>query len=452
MESLKILIASKDKNNAYAIKTTLAKLTKNIVCCGNIQDATEEMSYVNYNIFIAEFNLFNNDFTIKHFINAYPDTDLIIVTSEPSYSEGSKSINSGAKEYLNLKNEIGILPHKIQSMYNNKKEQSKLKEQLLSSYMFESNNIDFKKMISQCEKVAKTKANILLIGETGSGKEVAAKYIHLCSQRSTNSFIAVNCSAYTETLLESELFGHEQGSFTGAVKSKPGKFELANNGSLFLDEVGDINLTTQVKLLRVLETKKVERLGSNKEKLIDFRLISATNIDLTKEVLKNNFREDFFYRISSIVIHIPPLRTRKEDIQILVNYFLLKSQEENEIEINHIEPDVLNFLLSYNYPGNIRELKSIIDRMVILSNDGIITKNELPVLFNIHKDSTNLNFNGEKKFNEIIPFKDFVKNSEAAYLQWVLNMTDGNVAEAARQLDISARQIFNKIKEYDLKK
>ncbi len=452
MDNLKILLACKDRNHLKVIKTVLLTLTKNISVCENISDSVEEMSNNNYNFFIAENKLFNKDFTIKHFVNAYQNTDLIIFSSEPSYSEGSKSISSGAREYINLINEVNVLPYKILDIYNEKNEQSKLKEKLLNNYQLESNNEEYKKMLHQCEKVAKSKANVLLIGETGSGKEVAAKYIHLCSPRSTSNFIAVNCSAYTETLLESELFGHEQGSFTGAMKSKQGKFELANNGSLFLDEVGDINLTTQVKLLRVLETKRVERLGSNKEKLIDYRLISATNKDLTKEVIDNNFREDFFYRISSIVIHIPPLRKRKEDIELLVKYFLQISQEENDIIISYIEPDVMNFLYTYDYPGNIRELKSIIDRMVVLSNDGIITKNEFPVLFNIHKDSNNVKIKEEKNFNKIIPFKDYVKNSEAEYLQWVLNETNGNVAEAARQLNLSARQIFNKINEYDIKK
>jgi DNA-binding NtrC family response regulator len=452
MENLKILLVCKDKNYINIIKTVLLSVTKNISVCDNIADSIEEMSNNNYKFYIAENKLFNKDFTIKHFVNAYQDTDLIVVASEPSYSDGSKSISNGAREYINLKDDICILPNKILDIYNEKNEQSKLKEKLLNNYLLDSNNDEYKKMLHQCEKVAKSKANVLLIGETGSGKEVAAKYIHLCSPRCTSSFLAVNCSAYTETLLESELFGHEQGSFTGAVKSKQGKFELANNGSLFLDEVGDINLTTQVKLLRVLETKKVERLGSNKEKLIDYRLISATNKDLTKEVIDNNFREDFFYRISSIVIHIPPLRKRKEDIELLVKYFLEISQEENEIKINHIEPDVMNFLYTYEYPGNIRELKSIIDRMVVLSSDGIITKNEFPVLFNIHKDLKEVKIKEEKAFNKIIPFKDYVKNSEAEYLKWVLNETNGNVAEAARQLNISARQVFNKINEYDIKK
>lgn len=323
------------------------------------------------------------------------------------------------------------------------------KEHLLSNFILKSNNESFKKMLIQCEKVAKSKANVLLTGESGTGKEVAAKYIHMCSPRSGNNFVAVNCSSYTESLLESELFGYEQGSFTGAVKSKEGKFELSHNGTLFLDEVGELNLSTQIKLLRVLETKKVERLGSNKENFIDFKLISATNRDLISEVMKERLREDFFYRISSIVIHVPPLRDRKEDLELLIKHFLDISQEENDIKITRIEPEVLKFLQEYNYPGNIRELKSIIDRMVVLSCDGVINKDGIPILFNIYKDN---NSSLENKFNKITSLKDYKNKTESQYLQWVLNQTGGNVAEAARQLKISTRQLFNKIKEYELRK
>nr|WP_209512623.1 sigma-54 dependent transcriptional regulator [Sedimentibacter acidaminivorans] len=352
---------------------------------------------------------------------------------------------------MDIKSELNSLPNKILNIFHEKKDKTKLREKLLNHYLLDSTSESYNKMLSHCEKVANTKANILLTGESGTGKEVAAKYIHLCSPRSTNSFVPVNCSAFTETLLESELFGHEQGSFTGALKSKQGRFEYANNGTLFLDEVGDINLTTQVKLLRVLETKKVERLGSNTERLIDFRLISATNKDLLCEVVNDKFREDFFYRISTIVINIPPLRERHDDLDKLIKFFLEKSQEENDIKIKYIEPEPEKFLYSYNYPGNIRELKSIIDRMVILSVDGNITKDGIPILYNIKNKENNF-CKETSSFNKIINFKDFKIETESKYLEWVLSQTGGNVAEAARKLDISARQLFNKIKEYNIKK
>lgn len=201
-------------------------------------------------------------------------------------------------------------------------------------------------------------------------------------------------------------------------------------------------------MLRVLETKKVSRLGSNIERLIDFRLISATNKDLIDEIMKDNFREDFFYRISSITIRVPSLKERKEDLAKLIEYFLNKSQEENNIKITGIDDEARKFLYTYDYPGNIRELKSIIDRMVVLSSNGRITKDGIPILYIKHSNSSSLNTN----YDRVVTFKEFKARTEADYITWVLEKTGGNVAEAARQLDISSRQLFNKIKEYDIKK
>lgn len=454
IKDIKILLAGNEKFYVSTLNLTLKKISDTIKICSNADEAYNELYNDEYDFFITDFILFNKDLSIHNFTSSFPNTDLIIVASLPVYSQESKAMRNGAKDYIDFKTEINSLPNKLTSLYNDKKDIIKIKENLLSNFMLESDNDSFKKMLTQCEKVAKSKTNVLLTGESGTGKEVAAKYIHMCSSRCTNNFVAVNCSSYTESLLESELFGYEQGSFTGAVKSKQGKFELANNGTLFLDEVGEINLSTQVKLLRVLETKKVERLGSNKEKLIDFKLISATNRDLAGEVMKSTFREDFFYRISSIVINVPPLRERKEDLDKLIAYFLELSQKENDIEIHHIDPDAIKFLHSYEYPGNIRELKNIIDRMVVLSTDGFINKDGIPLLFNIQKKSQgNIGyFSGNNKFDRIIPFKNFKNETEAEYLQWVLDQTGGNVAEAARRLEISSRQLFNKINEYDLKK
>lgn len=322
---------------------------------------------------------------------------------------------------------------------------------ILSSFYLESKNEKYLKMLDQCRKVARANVNVLLIGESGTGKELASKYIHYHSDRSKNSFVAVNCSSYTETLLESELFGHEQGSFTGATKTKLGQFELADNGTMFLDEVGDINATTQIKLLRVLETKKVARLGSNKEIDINFRLISATNRNLRDLVQAGSFREDFFYRISSIVIRVPSLRERKEDLGTLVRFMLERSQTENNIKIRKITPEAEDFLRYYDYPGNIRELKSITDRMVILSQDGEITGDGIPLLYAIRRDNESHTPISSYKYDKILSFKDFKKQSESDYIKWILDQTGGNVAEAARKLEISSRQLFNKIKEYELK-
>ena len=322
------------------------------------------------------------------------------------------------------------------------------KENIKSQFYIETKSPAYRHALNNCERVAMSKSNVLLIGESGTGKEVAAQYIHACSQRNTHPFIAVNCSSFTESLLESELFGHEQGAFTGAVRSRTGKFELAQNGTLFIDEVGDINLTTQVKLLRAIESKEIEKIGSNDRKQINFRLLTATNKDLSEEVRRNSFREDFFYRISTIVIKIPSLRERKEDLEDMIWFFLKEAQEENNIHIHDIDSAVWTFLMNYEYPGNIRELKNTIDRMVVLSEDGVITKEGIPLLYNLHKTTSGKSY--DSVFDELITWKEFKANTEKNYLKRVLSETNGNVSEAAVILGISTRQIFNKISEYHI--
>ena len=315
-------------------------------------------------------------------------------------------------------------------------------------FFFNTKSPAYRRALEDCERVAASNVNVLLIGESGSGKDVAAQYIHACSRRSDMPLIAVNCNAYTESLLEAELFGHEQGAFTGAIKGRAGKFELADKSTLFLDEVGDINLTTQVKLLRAIETKEIERLGGNNKKILDFRLIAATSRDLPTKVINGEFREDFFYRISTIVIRIPPLRERKEDLEGMIHFLLKKSQEENRIRIDRIEDKVWEFLMNYDYPGNVRELKNTLDRMVVLSQDHVITTEGIPILYNLKRMTPVTTYSA----HQLVTWKEFKRRSEKEYLEWALRQTDWNISAASRELSLSTRQIFNKINEYDIEK
>ena len=326
------------------------------------------------------------------------------------------------------------------------------KADMFDKFFLKSKSPAFNKCLSDCEKVAKSSVNVLLVGESGTGKDVAANYIHLCSSRCDKNMVAVNCSSYTESLLESELFGYNEGAFTGATKSKEGKIELSDKGTLFLDEIGDSSPATQLKLLRAIETRKIERIGSNMSRSLDFRLICATNRDLKEDILNNLFREDFFYRISSIVIKVPSLKERKEDLPDMIDFFLKKACSSCNVEINKIEEDVLDFLNNYDYPGNIRELKNIIERLVVLSENGIITKKELPVIYNINKNIKSDLAPESEPFDQIMTLREFKARQESSYLQWVLNQFGGNVAAAARKLDITPRQLFNKINDYSLKK
>lgn len=433
------IIINKDTEYKKTITEVLSKISVNIILSEDLDEAVSKLLNEPIDYVITDFNTFNSSITVKMFTESYPKTDLIIVSTNPSYTDGSNALNQGAHDYIDLENELTMLPLKILDYYADKKNKSKLKEDLFNSYHISSKNEHYLKVLSHCEKVAKNNLSILLIGEPGTGKEVLAKYIHVCSPRISNEFVTMHCSSYSEKMLDIELFGSNQ----------KGKFELANNGTLFLNEVGDIGEATQVKLLKVLDTKKFSRLGSDVEKIIDCKLISSTSKDLYKEVLDGKYRDDFFFRINSIVINVPPLRERPEDLDDLIQYFLNKSQEEYGITINSIDPKAKEFLYNYDYPGNLRELKTVVDRMVVLSVNGRITTDGIPILFNIKKEIT---VPKAENYKSIIPFKEYKKEAEAHYLQWVLDKTDGNVTEAAKKLDMSSRQLFNKINEYDLKK
>lgn len=438
IKDITVIIINKDKKYIEKLTNILSKPSVNIIICEGINNAIkmidESVDYV-----ITDSYYFNETFTIKNFTDAFTEPDLIIAAENPTYSDGSKVLKEGARDYIDIEKELSLLPVKIIEFQKDKKNKLRLKEELFKSYHLKSKNEKYLKVLSHCEKVAKTNLSILLLGEPGTGKEILSKYIHICSPRVSNKFAAIHCSSYPDNMLEKELFGTEH----------EGKFEIANNGTLFLDEVGDINEDTQLKLLKVLDTKKVARIGSSQEKLIDCKLISSTSKDLYKEVIEGKYREDFFFRINSIVINVPPLRERAEDLDDLIHAFLKKSQEEYGITIKSIEPEAREFLYNYDYPGNLRELKTVVDRMVVLSVDGNITRDGIPILFNIKKEIT---LPKAESYKNIVTFKEYKKESEANYLQWVLDQTEGNVTESAKKLNISARQLFNKVNEYNLKK
>jgi transcriptional regulator with PAS, ATPase and Fis domain len=291
--------------------------------------------------------------------------------------------------------------------------------------------------------VAMSNSNILILGESGTGKEVIAKHIHQCSSRKDENFVAVNCQVFSDGLLESELFGHEKGAFTGAIEKRIGRFEEADKGTLFLDEIGEIHPNIQVKLLRSIENKSIERIGSNKKIGIDLRLISATHKDLFKNIEKGEFREDLFYRINTIIIEIPPLRERKEDIPAFINFFLNMFKNEMKKNIENIEGELLEILMNYDYPGNIRELKNIIERLVVLSDSNMLSKRDLPII------RVKSNETGRTDLN-LRTLKDVRQNAERKHIQQILMNCGNNISEAAKVLDISRRQLYNKIYEYNI--
>lgn len=304
------------------------------------------------------------------------------------------------------------------------------------------------------ELVSKTKATVLLRGESGTGKELIANAIHYHSDRSDKPFIKVSCAALPETLLESELFGYEKGAFTGALISKIGRFEMANNGTLFLDEIGDLSASTQVKLLRVLAEREFERLGGTQTIRIGIRLIVATNKDLEKEVREGRFREDLYYRLNVVPIFLPPLRERREDIPLLVNYFLKRACEENKKKVKYISDQAMEILMNYAWPGNVRELENAIERAVVLSKEETLS----PELFPIPQDGQNPGLTtfaplspsaSESLLPSLLP--EAVEVLERRMIESALQKTGGNQRRAAQLLGLTERMIGYKIKQYGLK-
>ncbi len=295
-------------------------------------------------------------------------------------------------------------------------------------------------VIELVRRVAPTSATVLLRGESGVGKELFARAIHFLSPRANKPFVAVNCGAIPETLLEAELFGYEKGAFTGAYSSKKGKFEMANGGTIFLDEIGELPLHLQVKLLRVLQEKEIERLGGTKPIKVDVRIIAATNRDLERMVREGKFREDLYYRLSVIPIFIPPLRERKEDIPPLVQHFLERFSKEYKKEVR-ISQEVMEAFLRYEWRGNVRELQNVIERMVILDTDGVLTAEDLPP--EIRKE--------QKGQRASVPEGGTIWEVEKRLIEKALEESGFVIKEAAKKLGMTPRQVSYRIRKYGIR-
>ena len=299
------------------------------------------------------------------------------------------------------------------------------------------------------EKIASMNSWVLITGENGTGKEHVARLIHMLGKRSDKPFVEINCSAVPTELIESELFGSEKGAYTGSVKRKIGKFELADTGVLFLDEIGDMGLMMQAKLLRVLETGEFSRLGGNDIIKSDFRLISATNKDLQLEIESNRFRSDLFYRINVIPIEVPPLRKRKDDIPLLVNHFIQETVSINGLQDKQVTEELMNIFINYEWPGNVRQLKNIVERMVVLSEDNVLDV----------KDAPNILLSGVSEMEQHVvdtsyspSLKEARDEFEKTFILKALQSTNWNVTQTARILDMERTYLYRKIKAYDLEK
>ena len=379
---------------------------------------------------------------MKRAKESLPHIQVIIITAYGSIPTAIAAMKEGAYDYI----EKPFCPERVESLLQRLVEHQGLIEENLSlrqrleeRYRFENiiaKSPKMQRVIEVIKIVARSNATVLITGQSGTGKELVARAIHSQSQRGDKPFVAVSCAALPESLLESELFGHEKGSFTGAYAQKKGKFEFANRGTLFLDEIGDISANIQVHLLRVLEEKALTRVGGNEEIKVDVRIISATNKDLKKAVASGEFREDLYYRLNVVSIELPPLRERREDIPLLADHFLNKFALENQKEVAGFSPEAMEFLLRYDWPGNVRELENAIERAIILAKGSLIEVADLP-----HQ--------GLSLTRSALLGKS-LREMEKNHILTVLSETEGNYSKAARILGITRMTLYNKVRDYEL--
>jgi DNA-binding NtrC family response regulator len=379
-----------------------------------------------------------------------PGLVAIVMTGFGTIPSAVEAIRAGAYHYVTKPfdlEDIASLLKKALEHSQLKEENLRLKKELREKYGFENiigQSSRMQEIYSLVRKVAESESTVLIMGESGTGKELLARAVHFRSPRAEKPFVAVNCAAIPEGLLESELFGHMKGAFTGAVQTRPGKFELADHGTIFLDEIGDMSPKLQVKVLRVLQDRRFEPVGSNKTREVDIRIIAATNQDLARAVADGRFREDLFYRLNVIPITLPPLRERRDDIPLLIGHFLKKYNRENQREVTGFSPEALELLLNYRWPGNVRELENFVERLVILKGKGQIEAEDLPPNFQRLEKPR---FLEEIPFPEDgISFKDLVQRFEMELIRRALQQSGGNKNKAARLLQLNRTTLVEKMK------
>ena len=390
---------------------------------------------------------------LKHVKETKPYIPVVMITAYGTINQAVEALKEGAMDYVVKPfdvEELKIIVSQGLERGKLKQENILLKKQLREKFSFKNivgNSKKMKEIYGLIEKIAATDSTVLVKGESGTGKELAARAIYLLSHRREKPFVSINCGAVPENLLESELFGHMKGSFTGAVADKKGMFEMAEGGVLFLDEIGEMSALTQVKLLRALQDKKIRRVGGTEEIHVDARIISATNQNLKKKIEEGKFREDLFYRLNVLSLVMPPLRKRKEDLPLLVSHFIKKYCQEMGRKTKRIAPEVMNVLESYPWPGNVRELENVIERVIAIEERGIITTESLPEeLLAPHKkpDTTYL---FEPGFSLNLHLDDIAKN----YIKQARQAAGGKLRETASLLGISYRTLRYLIDKYGLK-
>jgi two-component system response regulator AtoC len=454
MIAKRVLVVDDEENFRHMLSVILKKEGYDVEAASNGEEALQKMALSPFDQILCDIRMPKMDGL--EFLNeakkAGVDSTIIMMSAYGTLDIAIEAIKSGAYDYISKPfkpDEIILTLKKAEERERLRKENELLRKEVKREYSFEniiSKNKMMQRIFEVIKKVAQYKSTILITGESGTGKELVARALHYNSDRAQNPFVAVNCGAIPENLLESELFGHAKGAFTDAIRTKKGLFEEADSGTLFLDEIGELPAQLQVKLLRVLQDGEIRRIGESKPIQIDVRVVAATVKDLAKEVNEGRFRDDLFYRLNVLPIHIPPLRERKEDIPLLISHFIKKYSQGMNKNVIGIESKALEALMNYKWYGNVRELENTIERAIVLADRENIEPENLPVEIQDFREQVQLEPLAEQEYS----IKKASRFLEMDLIKKALIKTRGNHTHAAKLLEISHRALLYKIKEYGI--
>ncbi|HWL08070.1 MAG TPA: sigma-54 dependent transcriptional regulator [Planctomicrobium sp.] len=455
--AISVLIVDDDEPHAQAVAASLAALSCECAIANSGPKGVELIESQNFDVVITDLKMEDVDglAILRKAKDELPDAEVIVLTAHSSIPSVVTAMQGGAYTYLTKPLDIQELRSavdKASSRIRLLRRNVALSRGLDEKFGFEGvigNSPAMHRVIEQLKNLAPTDTTVLILGESGTGKELVARALHQNSPRKNKPFVPLNISALPESILESELWGHEPGAFTGAATRRIGKFEYANGGTLFLDEVGEMPMDTQIKLLRVLEDRKITRLGSNDEKTINVRLVAATNADLKGMMESGEFRSDLYYRLSVVTIYLPPLRDRREDIPLLIDHFLKEFCKRNGRDVEGLSRAARQVLISFDWPGNIRQLRNVIEGMLALDSDGKLDTDDLPTELATLAGHSPDGFPAAAGTDMLIgrPLSDV----EKYYIARALELTGGRREETAKMLGMGERTLYRKIKEFDLK-
>jgi two-component system NtrC family response regulator len=449
----RILIVDDEKVQLEMLEGFLVKQGYEVTAAEDGQKALEKFKSGTFDLVLTDFRMPGMDGIqlLREVRRLQPQVLVVIMTAYGTVGTAVAAMKEGAYDYLTKPidlDELLLLTQRVGREVRLGQENLELKEQLREKFKVNfivSASRQMEEALNLVGRVSQSSATVLILGESGTGKELIARAIHYSSPRADQPFVKVNCAALPENLLESELFGHEKGAFTGAVARRVGRFELADQGSIFLDEIGDLSPSLQMKLLRVLQEKEFERLGSNQTLRSDVRVIAATNRNLEEAIQKGTFREDLYYRLNVVTISLPPLRERKEDIPLLVEHFLKKYNRENKKNVTSLSKEARDLLLRYDYPGNVRELENIVERAVVLCRGEALTTQDLPINLREGKAEATLE---RDRGGRSLP--DTLDEIESQLIRKALESSGGVQTKAAEELGISERVLRYKMKKYGI--